>query len=187
MTGHRSEALAGAEGAVLRTQVRNVLEAIQQHAASQRVVVISPLAAGADQIVAEEALALGWELHAPLPFPHQVYAEDFDELTKMRFRSLLERASAVIELPGTRATPATARAAYAAVGNQVVNDSDLLLAIWDGDDGRGEGGTFDVITMARERNIPIIWISSWPPHAVRQLMDGKEIESIGELVAEISK
>ncbi len=47
--------------------------------------------------------------------------------------------------------------------------------------------TLDVTTMARERNIPIISISSSAAARGAQLMDGKEIESIGELVAEISK
>ena len=69
---------------------------------------ISPLAEGTDRIFAEQALALGFELCAVLPFPQLEFEKDFaqgvalEENSLNRFRSLLAKATTQFELDGTR-------------------------------------------------------------------------------------
>src|SRR6266511_4663437 len=89
-TGHRPNHLAGADESVLRLRVREVLEAISRtaheaHAAGDAYLpeppilrVISPLAEGSDRLIAQEALALGFELESPLPFARDAYERDFE-------------------------------------------------------------------------------------------------------------
>ncbi|HUC65373.1 MAG TPA: hypothetical protein VMA53_08095 [Stellaceae bacterium] len=131
--------------------------------------VLSPLARGSDRLVAEEALALGYQLHVPMPFPQRDYEEDFtgceddwepplsavEDITQ--FRALLARAgTAWFALDGDRG--ADINRAYQAVGRFVVRHCDLLIAIWDGMSDRGLGGTADIVRYAADGGPAICWL-----------------------------
>src|SRR4051794_15662149 len=86
VTGHRTQGLseAGYDQVKLRGTVRKVLAQIkgiadqlsERHPGVREELllrVVSPLAEGADRIVAEEGLILGYGLQSPLPFPRQEY------------------------------------------------------------------------------------------------------------------
>lgn len=166
VTGHRDERLGNGNLATLRLRIRNVMIGISRIGCA--VTVISPLAEGADQLAAEEAIEAGYRLECPLPFPREEYALDFgDGAPVQAFRSLLARAAVVDELPGTRLSPDAERAAYAAVGARVLDDADLLLAVWDGQEARGAGGTAEVVALAKARGMPIIWVDAAAPHPVK--------------------
>ena len=65
--------------------------------------VISPLAEGADRLVAKEAIALGFELQCPLPFTREEYQRDFESAqSRQEFCALIALATAVLELDGSR-------------------------------------------------------------------------------------
>ena len=183
VTGHRPDRLQIPDLAALRAVVREVLAVIGR-ASGGRVTVVSPLAEGADQLAAAEALAAGFQLVCPLPFPADEYTRDFaSPASAEAFRALLTRASAVEELPGSRATPEDERAAYAAVGARVLDGADLLLTIWDGRRARGPGGTAEIVVEARRRGVPTVWIEARPPHGVRVLAgdNGPQGESLDAL------
>jgi len=80
------------------------------------------------------------------------------------YRALLEKATAVLELDGSRATPAQTGAAYEAVGRLVLRHSDILIAIWDGVKPEGEGGTGQIVDEAMRSEIPTLWIHAHAPH-----------------------
>lgn len=129
--------------------------------------VISPLAEGADRLVAKEGLTIGYQLHSPLPFPREEYEKDFaSQESKNDFEALLERAASVLELDGIREQ---ANQAYEAVGRQVLVESDALIAIWNGEPAAGRGGTGQIVREALSRGIPTIWIS---PHDPICLLEG---------------
>ena len=168
VTGHRDlNARACRE---LRPRVRARLEQIK-HLAEQAATesqgvydddapailrAISPLAEGADRIFAEEAIDLGYDLECPLPFDCREYRNDFaDEISKRQFDELLAKAVAVFELDGSRRDEP---AAYALVGQLVLDQCDILLAIWDGKNAKGEGGTAEVVAHAKRRRIPVVWL-----------------------------
>jgi len=127
--------------------------------------VISSLAEGADQWIADEACDLGYDLHCPLPFPREEYEKDFEDPTaKALYLNLLGKALAVLELDGQVGTDDQGKrkpsgAAYEAVGRAVLNQTDLLIAIWDGKPEQGRGGTATVITEALQRGIPVVWVT----------------------------
>lgn len=183
VTGHRRLDRAVAE--VLSSRVNEVLRAV---ATAQEAVradnpdvfdgapvlrVISPLATGADQVVARAGLALGWTLQSPLPFPREEYARDFAEgEERQAFEALLARSGAVFELDGRRGQET---AAYTAVGRLVVEQSDVLIAVWDGEGERGAGGTAQIVREAREAGRLVVRIDSAAPHAVT-LLDAPDTE-----------
>lgn len=59
---------------------------------------------------------------------------------------------------------------YEAVGRVVLDQSDVLMAIWDGKSEHGEGGTGQVVTEALERGIPVIWIRWTDPQSWQVLL-----------------
>jgi hypothetical protein len=170
ITGHRPNRLGRADEATLRDRVRDVLGRIERivlawHGKNTSLYssappvfrMVSSLAEGADRIAAEEALSLGWELQCPLPFSATEYETDFPSVeSKESFQQLLGRATAVMELDGLRAAQ---NVAYLAAGRMVLNQSDVLLAIWNGEAPRGEGGTGQIVEEARRVEIPVIWIA----------------------------
>jgi hypothetical protein len=140
--------------------------------------VISPLAEGSDRFVAETGLALGFELQCPLPFLREEYEKDFQsEDSRKDFHEMLGKATAVLELDGSRDTieaPDLESRSYEAAGRIVLNQADILIAIWDGDPGE-KGGTGQMVSEAERLRIPIIWIESNPPHALNvKLQNGKK-------------
>ena len=107
---------------------------------------VSPIADGADQIAAEVALELGWELEAILPFERADYRASLaNHGARERFDALIERASCLLELPGD---PDHGLDAYVMTGRATVAHCDMLIAIWDGLPPRGRGGTGEVVQLA---------------------------------------
>ena len=149
----------------LGAQLSAILAAIVHHAPAPDL--LSPLAEGADRLVAEIALAHGARLICPLPFARAEYEKDFatpDSLAA--FRSLLARAEGrVIELPGGRGDAETS--SYAAVGEYVARNADLLIALWDGAPGQGPGGTADTVRFAACHGTPTICLDPRIPAAPR--------------------
>ncbi len=176
VTGHRQQSLQrqGARDGELRTTIRYVLSQIHEKASAiflqnrdaydglkPTFRVISPLAEGSDRLVAEEAMALGFELQSPLPFYREEYQKDFHSAeSRQRFAELLQQADKVFELDGSRFSE---ERAYEAVGRVVLRQSDILLAIWDGQTPRGRGGTGQIVKEALARKIPVVWIYSSAP------------------------
>jgi len=118
--------------------------------------VLSSLAEGADRLLAERLLLLpGARLRVPLPLPQEEYSKDFvTSHSREEFIRLLGRAERVIQMP-----PAADREeAYLSAGNYVLENSDVLLALWDGESAQGKAGTAEIVALARARKLPLIWI-----------------------------
>lgn len=126
--------------------------------------IISGLASGADQWVAEAAINLGFELQSILPFSHEEYLKDFTVASEAEaYKSLLSKASSVYELDGKIGKDENGNRipdsqSYEAVGREILNQTDLLIAVWDGKDAQGRGGTEQVVQEALQNRIPVIWI-----------------------------
>lgn len=183
--GHRPNRLGRADLPLLAERVQAILAAVRdavegfqrrypglyaETAAIFRAV--TPLAEGADRLFAQQALSLGYALCCPLPFAQDEYEVDFqppraqepDSLA--RFRGLLDEACAgaglvLFELDGDRAP---ASAAYAAAGQVVLTQSDLLIAIWDGGEPAGNAGTVDSLRDAVQERIPVLVLDACTPH-----------------------
>ena len=151
---------------------RNVLGQLPDcfDVASPRFRILSPLADGTDQAGAEAALGLGWDLHAILPFDRNSYRLDQPgEAARARFDRLLERSSALLELPGDRDDDVEA---YVMAGRATIAHSDILVAVWDGHPPRGRGGTGDVVAQALTSGTGVIHMCPDPAIEPRILWSG---------------
>lgn len=175
VTGHRPAGLMHADQELLALRVRETLDFLalrfgQEESRGQAPRLLSPLAEGADRLVARIALERGWELVSILPFSRQDYERDFvTGDSREEFSRLLALASEVRELGGVREGSEGLEQAYAAVGRAVLEGSDFLIALWDGERARGPGGTGEVVDAALARRTPVIWIDARPPHRVMVL------------------
>lgn len=177
VTGHRPAGLLQVDQELLALRVREVLDFLalrfgQSEKRDPAPRLLSPLAEGADRLVARLALESGWQLVSVLPFPRQDYERDFiTSDSRAEFSWFLAQAGEVRELGGVREGSTGPDQAYAAVGNAVLEGSDLLIALWDGERARGPGGTGEVVDAALARGTPVIWIDARPPHGVMVLPD----------------
>jgi hypothetical protein len=148
VTGHRR--LADPVGVAV--EVDRVLDSLAPRGGGHRIRVISSLAEGADLIVASRALARpSAGLTAILPLPAADYRRDFPDSVD-EFDALLSRADSVsvAEPAGPRRTDA-----YLAAGHDVVDASDVLIAVWDGAPAAGRGGTAEIVGYARDRGVGV--------------------------------
>ncbi|MGL4542829.1 MAG: hypothetical protein ACRCUI_10000, partial [Polymorphobacter sp.] len=100
------------------------------HDTAPRLVMLSQLAAGADQLASRVAQSHGYRLHAVLPFALADYAHDFAPgVERDSFDALLDQCESWWHLPSTRAEGDTG---YALAGEATVAQVDLLIAVWDG-------------------------------------------------------
>lgn len=155
VSGHR--ALHADDCARARAQASAALEEIVLALPGARLDCLSALAAGADQLFAEQVLdvqaRLGAErvrLLVPLPMPEAAYIESQERPGSTGFRdsylALRARAQEVFEV-APDGGPLTGSAPYVRLSDYLAAKADLLVALWDGDTGaaRQPGGTFDVV------------------------------------------
>lgn len=161
VTGHRD--LVEDEVPDIRLRVRELLTLLGETYPERRLTVMSALAEGADQLVAEVALDLGVDLTVPLPMPKQLYLQDFETPdARAHFESLCDRATEVFELPLAKgntvkkiSTPGPERSReYAQVGVFQCAHCHILLAIWDGKVTADLGGTGQVVKFHHDDIMP---------------------------------
>ena len=121
---------------------------------------VSALADGADTLAANCALSNNWRLLAPLPFSKEIYQTDFSPHDREEFETLIAKAHAIAELDGLRSGEFQEERAYLQAGLVTLDQSDILIAIWDGEEARGVGGTAMIKEEALRAGRPVIWINA---------------------------
>lgn len=133
ISGHRDivdEAIAP-----VRATLRRVLLGLQRAYPHTPIQLVSALADGADQLAAEEALALGLSLAAVLPMALDDYEQTLaTTAARQRLRELWHRAELHIELPGIESAPLCLSPAlqYEHAGLVIANSSHVMLVLWNG-------------------------------------------------------
>jgi hypothetical protein len=169
VTGHRADMISDGAVAALRERIGETLALIAGAGADllarerdcfardpSHLRFVSPVADGADQIAAEVALELGWELQAIVPFERSAYRASLaNDEARARFDALIERSASLLELPGD---PNDSLDAYVMTGRATVAHCDLLIAVWDGRPPRGRGGTGEVVQFALSRGTAIVHV-----------------------------
>ena len=159
--GHRPNQLPEDAVPRLRAAIEAALDAAMAAgkdatSPSARFILVTALAEGADRLAATAALARAWQIEAPLPFSITRYAQDFTGGESLsEFEALVRQAAKVIPAPKNDADP---EAGYIAAGQAVIRNADFAFIAWNGEEGKGAGGTADVGAQALEAGIPVIWI-----------------------------
>jgi CheY-like chemotaxis protein len=161
VTSHRN--IPAREIEPIRQRVRDFLARLRRDFPDLPLVVLSALAEGGDQLVAQEALAAGARLVAPLPLPRELYVEDFpDPAVRARFEALCNQAE-VVQLPTLREhqprhdieSAGLARdRQYAKAGVYIASHCHILLAIWDGRTSGQLGGTAQIVNYHLTSTLP---------------------------------
>ncbi len=183
VTGHRPNRLADGAIARIETDIAAVLALITEACTAAldrhgdvfdgtpaRPLLLSALAEGADRYAAIAAPGAGMALGVALPFPVEVYEQDFEsEASRVEYRGLIDTAERVMILPGRHdGTPQ----AYDAVGTVILENADILLAVWDGGPSAGKGGTTDLVERAAAMGIPVIHIDASGNDAPEMMWSG---------------
>lgn len=114
----------------------------------------SSLAIGADQLFARIIIQLNINVIAIIPCKN--YEQTFDEINRQEYFHLLAQCQKVETLD----FPTPSETAFFSAGKQVVHNSDVLFAIWDGNPANGIGGTGDVVKFALSLGKAVIHLNS---------------------------
>jgi len=126
-----------------------------------KILAVTSLAAGGDQIFAECALATGGQLMAIIPC--EGYERTFSDPTNLAtYRRLLNSSKNKVLLPFQEPS----EEAYWAAGKRIVDTAYMLVAVWDGLPAGGLGGTADVVKYAEKQNKEVLRV--WPFGARRK-------------------
>ncbi|MEI8095116.1 MAG: hypothetical protein WCG80_12960 [Spirochaetales bacterium] len=150
VTGHRD--LREADLAGLKATTVNLFREYQERYPHTRLRLLSGLAEGADQLVAQAALACGVELVAVLPVPRIEYEKDFDPAGIAVLHSFLERSVLTIELPQDKLPENR----YVPLAAYLADHCHILLALWNGKNNHEPGGTANVVEFQLD-GVPSRW------------------------------
>ncbi|MBU6469413.1 MAG: hypothetical protein KGQ68_01830 [Gammaproteobacteria bacterium] len=153
VTGHRD--LAPDDIPRIRESLAALFACLRKQYPHTPLRLLSPLAEGADRLVAKVALEHGAELVVPLPMREAEYRKDFPD-TLSEFDALKARATIVYTLPPPVEAPNEAAdlsgscrdACYESVGLHIVKHSQLIVALWDGTPAADRGGTAHIVEYA---------------------------------------
>ncbi len=168
ITGHRQLL----NSTKVKEQIGHVLEEIKAIHNCNSIQIATPLAEGADRLIVQEAYKHFKHIYiqAILPLEVDEYLKDFESKESLEeFSVLLNKASCltVINWESENNTLHSQRSvAYLHCGKKVVNTSDIMVAIWDGEEARGYGGTAHIVQYARKKQKPLYWIASEFPYEI---------------------
>ena len=148
--------------------------------------VLTPLAEGADRLIAETIIEYNSQssIEIVMPLTLYDYKKTFKNPDDTRFIKLFNKAISVKQLRNKNLESDTKNVkdlvettienkinmvlnkAFEDAGRYVVNNCDVLLALWDGKKSRGIGGTYEIIEYAISEKRPIIIISTKPPYKI---------------------
>jgi hypothetical protein len=149
VTGHRD--LRSEDLEKLKDKVRKILAELRERYRSTPFILLSPLAEGADTLVAQVALEIGAELVVPLPMLRRLYEKDFQTPESLEtFRRLADQAY-IFEMPMLSSEADVARGGeardrqYQQTGRYIARQSQILIALWDCTLSEKTGGTAEVV------------------------------------------
>jgi len=168
ITGHRD--IREEDRQVLEHKVKEIFLQFRKDYSATPLILLSALAEGADRLAAKVAVSpeVGVRLVVLVPMPIDLYLLDFDSISVLgtplgtaaansssreEFRALLDKAYTRFELGlvdgeewETIAKPGPERdRQYELVGKYIAQQSQILIALWDGVDSNRVGGTASVI------------------------------------------
>jgi hypothetical protein len=138
----------------LRRALGEILQQLKERLPDSELRIMAGMATGADLLVVQTALELGFGVDAMLPMRLEQYAADFDPdsfdllkrlLAHPAVRSFAIPLSTPAEESATAAGISLRDARYVALSRTLTRGCSLLLALWDGESSILPGGTADTV------------------------------------------
>lgn len=109
----------------------------------KKIKIITPLADGADRLVVYQGLKLNINFEVILPMEKNEYKKDFNFYSKKEFDSLMKKSNSIITIDNRSNISRDLK--YEMVGKYVSENSDILIALWDGKYNNLQGGTSEIV------------------------------------------
>jgi hypothetical protein len=157
ITGHR-DIDCKTDGERLQMMMEEFIRSKRKQYPNTPVILLTPLAEGADRLAAEAAKKCDIDFIVVLPMPRELYSKSFSfEGSNDEFEKLISQALEVIELPVSENmsdipdynNPEFRLEQYLQAGIFIAKYSQTLIALWDGKDSCKKGGTAEVINLKR--------------------------------------
>ena len=137
--------------------LKGYLLKLQREHPDKEIVIVTPLADGADRQVVEAACELGFGYEVVLPMPKSLYMRDFSMKSKLEFERLLNSAKSKREIDFYAGNTeqlvknqSTHRSfQYRQVGRELVDSCDEMIIMSDGVVNHKMGGTEDIVNYAK--------------------------------------
>jgi hypothetical protein len=148
ITGHRD--IFPQHESVIQEMIQKIFQDQKSKYPHTPLILLTPLAEGADRIAARAMLSAGGNIIAPLPLSKEEYEKDFKtEESLAEFNELISKATEIFVVPLQKFSKSSSKRniQYASAGAYVVKYSNALIAVWDGAESGKFGGTSFIVNM----------------------------------------
>jgi hypothetical protein len=144
------------ESPAMANLVKAACNEIKASYPARQYMIYSCLAEGADRILTERLTqSLPGGLVVVLPLPEEEYLKDFTtDHSKREFQKLKMSAKEILGVEGNPLRPE----AYRLANRILLDEADLVVAAWSGQEPEGPGGTGETVSEARLMGLPLLWI-----------------------------
>jgi len=153
ITGHRDIPQEDADK--LKEKIKGIFEELKEEYPNTPLLLLTPLAEGADRIAAKAAIEEGIDYVVVLPFPEEEYVKDFpeskDEYYDLRDKEKHRNLKGIFSLEyimndNAKHYGPERDKLYENVGAYIVRHSQILIGLWDRKEGK-KGGTSEIIKL----------------------------------------
>ncbi|MCW3122008.1 MAG: hypothetical protein JWQ38_1500 [Flavipsychrobacter sp.] len=144
---------------VIKKALQNIIFIEQERDINAKFVALTPLAEGADSLFAAVAKELDIQLQVILPFEKDKYLEGFaSDETRKEFELIYNEIPASNKKQLNTLNNSQPHELFMKLGQELVSNTDYLLAIWNEKQGKGKGGTADTVAyaMKMKKNLLLI-------------------------------
>jgi hypothetical protein len=187
ITGHRilSEEQKEKIKPVLEKAFKNIMFSCSERDNPISFVALSPLAEGADTLFANTAVSLGLQLHVMLPYEREEYLKSFssDEVRK-EFDRIYDSVGNEHKSQLNSIKDKELNDLFLELGEQLADDIDFLIAIWNEKKAKGKGGTGDIVAYAVKKKKRVLIINPEDTHPLINYLnpDYYDEKSVKELI-----
>ncbi len=157
VTGHRDIDKSAIKP--IKYRLRSIFKRYMGFKSPKEFILISPLAEGADMLVAEVVKEFDIKLWVIIPFKERCYLRTFQSRHSQKLYKKLKKYAFRFDVLNCDPYKKTNRC-YRLLGERIVDMSDILIALWDGIDNGKEGGTSQTIFYARRKKRKVIVIDT---------------------------
>ncbi|GGW54559.1 hypothetical protein [Alishewanella tabrizica] len=168
-TGHRPNRLSPEHMLAIRGRLIYVFEKLYMAIADSEIyfssskvgfTLVSGMAAGADLAAIHAAKHLSWRLHLLLPYNRNDFIKTFSSIKDIdEFTQFLADASNVTEMDALGLLTSIDES-HEVLGKYLLDNCDMLVAVWDGGESKGKGGTVDIVESAIKIGKRVIWLDT---------------------------